>query len=48
MCIEGDVEIISVILNYSFDKFDSVIVFSLKIGCNVIYFVGKFIYIVLW
>ena len=40
-CIEGDIETVSAILNYSPDKLDSAIAFSLKIGHNATNFAGK-------
>ena len=43
-CIEGDVETVSAILNYSPDKLDSAIAFSLKIGHNATNFACKSIY----
>lgn len=46
-CIEGDVKTVSAILNYSPDKLDSAIAFSLKIGRNATHFAGKSIYTVL-
>ena len=46
-CIEGDIETVSAILNYSPDKLDSAIAFSLKIGHNATNFAGKSIYAVL-
>ncbi len=46
-CIDGDVETVSLILNYSPDKLDSAIAFSLKIGHNAPNFAGKSIYSVL-
>ena len=46
-CIEGDVETISAILNYSPDKLDSAIAFSLKIGRNATNFASKSVYTVL-
>ena len=46
-CIEGEIETVSAILNYSPDKLDSAIAFSLKIGHNATNFAGKSIYTVL-
>ncbi|KAJ7373499.1 hypothetical protein OS493_011096 [Desmophyllum pertusum] len=46
-CIEGDIETVSAILNYSPDKLDSAIAFSVKIGRNAPNFAGKSIYTVL-
>ena len=46
-CIKGDIETVSAILNYSPDKLDSAIAFSVKIGWNASKFPGKSIYTVL-
>ena len=46
-CIEGDVETVSAIVNFSPDKLDSAIAFSLKIGQSATNFAGKSIYAVL-
>ncbi|KAJ7344106.1 hypothetical protein OS493_040344, partial [Desmophyllum pertusum] len=46
-CIEGNIETVSAILNYSPDKLDSAIAFSVKIGRNATNFAGKSIYTVL-
>lgn len=40
-CINGDIETVNTILNYSPDKLDSAIAVSLKIGSNSTYFPGK-------
>lgn len=46
-CIRGDVDTVSAILNYSPDKLDSAIAFSIKIGWNASRYAGKSIYTVL-
>ncbi|XP_022782934.1 serine/threonine-protein phosphatase 6 regulatory ankyrin repeat subunit A-like [Stylophora pistillata] len=46
-CIRENVDTVSAILNYSIDKLDSVIAFSIKIGWNASRFAGKSIYTVL-